>query len=173
MEIWKPIPGYEGLYSASNLGAIRSEDRIVKHYSGGPKKLKGAILAPHTGTWGYLALTLCKENIRTKHRVHRLVLMAFVGEMPKSFDACHKDSNRTNNTLENLRWDTRKGNMADAKKLGRTNRGEKNPCAKLTSDDVLRIRADTRKQGVIARELGVGQDVISRILARKVWTHIA
>lgn len=27
-EIWKPIPGYEGIYEASNLGRIRTANRI-------------------------------------------------------------------------------------------------------------------------------------------------
>lgn len=29
IEKWKDIPGYEGFYQASNLGRIRSLDRIV------------------------------------------------------------------------------------------------------------------------------------------------
>ena len=28
-EIWKPVVGYEGLYEVSNLGNVRSLDRIV------------------------------------------------------------------------------------------------------------------------------------------------
>ena len=28
-EIWKDIPGYEGLYQASNLGRIKSLDKVV------------------------------------------------------------------------------------------------------------------------------------------------
>lgn len=29
-EIWKPISGFEGLYEVSNMGNVRSVDRIVK-----------------------------------------------------------------------------------------------------------------------------------------------
>ena len=29
MEIWKDIDGYEGLYQVSNLGRVRSLDRII------------------------------------------------------------------------------------------------------------------------------------------------
>ena len=36
-EVWKDVPGYEGYYKASNLGKIKSVERIVKHNCGGPK----------------------------------------------------------------------------------------------------------------------------------------
>ena len=54
-EIWKDIPGYEGLYEASNLGRVRSIDRIIeghvegilykRHFGGckpDPGSLRGA-----------------------------------------------------------------------------------------------------------------------------------
>ena len=30
-EVWKDIEGYEGLYQVSNMGRVRSLERIVKH----------------------------------------------------------------------------------------------------------------------------------------------
>ena len=33
-EIWKPVVGYEGLYEVSNLGRLRSVERIVKRPEG-------------------------------------------------------------------------------------------------------------------------------------------
>lgn len=30
-EIWKDIPGYEGLYQVSNRGRVKSLNRIIKH----------------------------------------------------------------------------------------------------------------------------------------------
>ena len=41
-EIWKSVVGYEGYYEVSNLGNIRSVDRIVKnknntHEASGPR----------------------------------------------------------------------------------------------------------------------------------------
>lgn len=32
-EKWKPVRGYEGLYSVSNLGRIRGEDRRRKSWA--------------------------------------------------------------------------------------------------------------------------------------------
>ena len=31
IEEWRPIPGFEGYYSVSDLGCVRSERRVVKH----------------------------------------------------------------------------------------------------------------------------------------------
>lgn len=170
MEIWKPIPGYEGLYSASNLGNIRSEDRVVRHYSGGPKNMKSRPLKQSKSRHGYLYVGLCKgSSSHKKHPVHRLVLSAFEGPRDRSFDACHNDASRTNNVIENLRWDTRSGNMQDAVKAGKTNRGTKNPSCKLSEVAVRSIRGDGRKQYEIAADFGVGQDVISRIKSGYAW----
>lgn len=37
-EVWKPIEGYEGLYEVSNLGRVRSLDRVVyRSYKGHPQ----------------------------------------------------------------------------------------------------------------------------------------
>lgn len=33
-EIWKDVVGYEGLYQVSNLGNIRSVDRVVEYKDG-------------------------------------------------------------------------------------------------------------------------------------------
>lgn len=40
-EIWKNIEGYEGLYQVSNLGKVRSLDRITLYLSG--RKLQGVV----------------------------------------------------------------------------------------------------------------------------------
>ena len=46
-EIWKNIKGYEGLYQVSNLGRIRSIDKIVKRGKNGDYFRKGIILKPY------------------------------------------------------------------------------------------------------------------------------
>ena len=56
IEIWKEIEGYEGFYSASNLGRIKSLPRR------GRKSEK--ILNPSPNTTGYLAVQLRKDGKR-------------------------------------------------------------------------------------------------------------
>lgn len=62
-EIWKDIPGYEGLYQPSNYGRIRSLDREVRHNYGGIAVKKGKILTPSLQRNGYLTYTLTKKII--------------------------------------------------------------------------------------------------------------
>ena len=171
MEIWVPAFGYEGLYSVSSEGRVRSENRVVRHHKGGPKRLSGAILSAHPNVHGYLQLTLCKENIRTNHRVHRLVLSSFTRQNP-NLDTMHLDGNRLNNSITNLAWGSRTDNMRMASKHGTTNRGAKNPKCKLTADAVLKIRSDKRKQKEIAEDYGIDQSTVSNIKTRQRWTHI-
>lgn len=110
MEIWKSIPGYEGTYEVSNLGRIRSLDRIDNL----GRSKKGVILALVPQPNGRLGVNLRGKN----HKVHVLVLTAFKGPRPRGMEGCHGDGNHTNNKLDNLRWDTRSSNTKDSVKHG-------------------------------------------------------
>ena len=59
MEDWRPVVGYEGLYSVSNLGRVRSEDRIVTAGVGRVRHQSERILKPGSDRGGYLIVTLC------------------------------------------------------------------------------------------------------------------
>lgn len=56
--------------------------------------------------------------------------------------------------------------------LGRSIHGLKNPNHRLTENQVLAIRKDTRIQSMISKDYGVSQVHISRIKSRKKWSHI-
>ena len=43
-ESWKPVVGYEGLYEVSDLGRVRSLDRVVKGKRNSKWERKGRIL---------------------------------------------------------------------------------------------------------------------------------
>ena len=94
-EIWKDIPEYEGLYQASNLGRIRS----IKRYGTSGKILKGEI-----DEWGYIRISLSKNNKPKKNKAHRLILMTFCPTNDPKLQVNHKDGNKQNNKLENLEW---------------------------------------------------------------------
>ena len=51
-------------------------------------------------------------------------------------------------------------------------RGEKNPRAVLTEDDVRKIREDYRDNCEVAWEYGVSNQTISNIRLRKTWKHV-
>lgn len=109
-EIWKDIENYEGLYQVSNLGRIRSVDRVIKNNNNIYHNLKGCILKQQYQNNGYLCVTLWKNNKKKLCTVHRLVANAFV---KNPFDLpCvnHKDENKTNNIVENLEFCTQRYN---------------------------------------------------------------
>lgn len=87
-------------------------------------------------------------------------------------ECCHWDGDHANNRLENLRWDTREANRADARRHGTTARGESCRQSSLTEDDVRRIRASSSTQKELAREFGVSGPTISHIRSGKTWRHV-
>jgi hypothetical protein len=171
-EQWRPVPGFEGLYSVSDHGRVRGEARIVRHFSGGPRRVTEKLMKPTRTTWGYLSIILSKEDKHTRFPMHRLVLLAFVGQPKGKMDACHKDGCKTNNRLENLRWDTRAGNMQDVIAAGKSNRGERCPTHKLQESEIAVIRFDPRTHSAIAAQYGVAQSTITRIKNGRRWAHV-
>ena len=112
--MWKPVQGYEGFYEVSNLGRVRSLDRVrpfldtTRIYRG---RIMGAKPSDH-GENRYLYVTLSKDKNVKKAAVHRLVAEAFI-ENPKGFpEVNHKDEDKTNNRADNLEWCDRKYNNA-------------------------------------------------------------
>ena len=106
-EIWKPVKGFEGYYEVSNLGRVRSVDRLVKYSNGQIHLHKGRILSPGlVHKLGYLQVALC-NNGKIKHKmVYRLVAEAFIPNPDNLPQVNHKDENAFNNCVENLEWCT-------------------------------------------------------------------
>ena len=111
MEIWKPISGYEGFYEVSNLGRIRSLERIAECSDGRKRKLKTRILRQSCAPSGYYTVTLHKNGKQKSGLVHRLVCEAFIPNPLGKDEVNHKDENSKNNNATNLEWITRKENI--------------------------------------------------------------
>ena len=105
-EIWRPIKGYEGLYEVSNLGRIRSLDRITNYANGEKHLWKGRIMKPAKNKNGYLICDLHKNSKRKTFNVHRLVAQAFIKNPDNLPVINHKDEDKTNNCVDNLEWCT-------------------------------------------------------------------
>lgn len=121
MEVWKPIREYENLYIVSNLGKVKSLDRITKNGRGYFLK-KGKLLKNNINNKGYEYLYLRDKNRSKKVYVHRLVAEAFIPNPRNKKEVNHIDCNPLNNKLNNLEWVSHKENMAYMSKLGRSNK---------------------------------------------------
>jgi hypothetical protein len=114
-ELWAPVPGYEGSYEVSNLGGVRSLSRITVNGGGAVRVVNGQPLSPFPDRDGYLQVNLSRRT----HKVHRLVLQAFVGPCPPGMECLHDNDVKTDNHLENLSWGTSSANKFDAVRNGR------------------------------------------------------
>ena len=102
-EIWKPVVGYEGIYSVSDLGRVRGD----KEYKG---FFSGRILKPLYNQ-RYFSVGLYKHGKQKSYRIHYLVITAFLGPRPKGKTINHKDGIKSNNRLSNLEYCTQKENI--------------------------------------------------------------
>ena len=128
-EKWCAIPEYEGFYSVSNHGRIRSEVRSIRMGNGSAlHPVGGRILKPAASRTGYLMVDLCRNGDRQRLLVHRLVLETFIGQAPEGLEGCHFDGDKTNNHLSNLRWDTRSANQEDVIRVGNNHQVNKTHC---------------------------------------------
>lgn len=116
IEIWRDIVGWEGYYKISNLGRVRYKNGNVRNI--------GTL-----NNSGYLMVTLKSKESNNKTQtktVHRLVAESFLNGFSKELDVCHKDDDKTNNIVTNLKMDTHINNCNEGirnKKLRDINLG--------------------------------------------------
>lgn len=106
-EEWRDIEGYEGLYQVSNLGRVRSLDRLVNNHSGLKRSIKGHVLKDTLcNNRGHRKIEIQKNKKRRSFLVHRLVALAFLPNPKKKSEVNHIDANVENNNVSNLEWVT-------------------------------------------------------------------
>jgi len=166
-ENWLDITGTNGVYQVSNLGRVKS----LVYYG------EEIILKPHFDRDGYLRVGLTKNKKYGGYLIHRLVAYEFIPNPENKPQINHKKGIKHDNRVSELEWNTMKENFEHAKKNNLTLKGERNPKAKLTEKDVLKIREEYPKIGYgalskLGRKYGVKHCTISDIITRKKWKHI-
>jgi hypothetical protein len=116
IEEWKDLPGFNNKYQVSNLGNVRTVDRVCRTHKGGSYKREGKLLKPTINNCGYYHVNLWsnEKNKGQNLRVHILVAMAFLNHEPCGMKVVvdHIDSNKLNNRVDNLQLTTQRANSS-------------------------------------------------------------
>ena len=106
-EQWRPVEGYEDKYEVSDFGRVRN-------------MIKGFILKQTKHSDGYLMVSLNNTDGQNKPYIHRLVARAFIPNPDNLPTVDHIDRDKTNNAVYNLRWASRKQQVANIPAKGYT-----------------------------------------------------
>ncbi len=173
-EVWVPIPDFPG-YEISDLGQVRSflghgDYRINQTITSNSRVLSPCFAGK------YAHLTLRNAAGRHTRLVHRLVLLSFIGPPPHpTWHASHRDGNRANNRLNNLRWLSVGDNNRERAEHGTMPIGEKNKASKLTENDVFELRRLFKagaKKSQLAKRFGINESTVARAIFKITWKHV-
>lgn len=108
-------------------------------------------------------------------KVHRLVAETYIPNPTNLPQVAHYNGVRNDNRVENLRWDTVKGNSVDRIRHGTMLEGEASPMSKLTERQVVEARvraAGGESHTSIAADMPVDRSVLSRAIRGDTWDHV-
>jgi len=118
-EQWRDVVGYSGYYEVSDMGRVRSVDRVITSIGRSSQTLKGRLLKTFVmGTYGHLSVSLSKQGKVRRRYVHQLVAEAFIGPRPKGHQVRHGPKGVLNNCLSNLSYGTRSEDGLDKRRDG-------------------------------------------------------
>ena len=175
MELWKDIPGYEGLYQASDQGKIKS--------LGGKKIGKGIgwkteekIMSPSVSKSGYFSVCLRKYGKIKGYRVGRLILETFVGK--STLQCNHINGIKSDNSIENLEWVDGFENQRHSIRIGLRIQPSGEKCynhklKKCQADMIKYISKNlTVEKGFwskVSKSLDISPNTISNVIYGRTW----
>lgn len=128
-------------------------------------------LWPYAKSGGYGVVSLSKHTKVPAHRQALIEATGVEGGVPR-----HKCRTTACFNPWHLEWGTQAENMADKRRDGTEQTGERNPAAKLTEVDVVEIRRRYAECGVIYADLasafGVSKSAICAVVRRQSWGHV-
>lgn len=168
------INGIRTNYSVSKDGKVYS---LNYNHTGKKKELKHGI------SNGYHFVVLVSNGKRYNRHVYRLVAEAFIPNPDKKPQVNHKyvinSDDKSDNDINNLEWTTCKENINHAWKngLSKPKRGEKNPRASTTEEEVRYvcelIESDFGSLADITRKSGLTHSKVEKIYYKQRWTNIS
>lgn len=169
---WADYPHNKN-YQISSDGRARSKERQVLGRWNSMRTIGAKEMSLQTTPQGYQFFVAYNNTLHKTVLMQRAVLETFIGPQPDGMEACHENGIRSDNRLENLRWDTRSANAHDKKQHGTMTWGEQHGNSKLTEEKIQEIRGDARFSKQIAKDHGVHFSTICRIKSHSTWQHVA
>lgn len=126
--------------------------------------------------YGALKVGSLTDGTRRNALAHRISWELANGVAPEGLHVCHHCDNPPCVNPSHLFLGTASENHADKVSKGRQARGERQGSSRLTTADVLRIRAlalQGQKHADIGSLFGVRQTQVSRIVRRAQWRHVS
>jgi hypothetical protein len=166
-EIWKPIPHYEGLYEASNLGRIRTAaNKVTFSVRHGVRHWKQRILkykrCADFNKIGY-RVTLWKNKKPKDFLVARLVCTTWHENLiDTDMTVNHIDGNRLNNNINNLEWLTLADNIRHGFKTGLYKKNQ--ICVKLQDENGKEYSFNSMSEA--SRFLNRGNSYLSNLIKK-------
>ena len=155
-----------------NLDYEINSEGIVRRIS--TKRIKKSFKRPD----GYIGIQLyiTKEKVKN-YQLHRLIANAFIPNPDNKLYVNHIDSNRENNSLNNLEWVTFEENVKHGYKSGyASHKGSNNGFSVLTEKQVLEMRSKRENDKLtyqqLATQYNVSYGCVAGIIQRKNWKHI-
>ena len=165
MEEWRPIKITEGRYEVSSLGRVK-------------RVLTGRILKPRVNKFGYIKYVFY-DNYRTRITMfaHRIVAAEFIRDISPGEEVDHLNMVRWDNRVSNLDVVSRLINMQRSHNSGARNtaRGSRQHLSVITNETAVEIRRRSALgefQNAIARDLGISNSIVNRVVLRRTWTHV-
>lgn len=155
IEVWKDIPEYEGLYEASTLGRIRTEEGKTTYSAlHGERVWKSRILSAKVDKKNSHRVSLYKNKVRKDWLVHRLIALTFLPAIEGKNYVNHIDGNRNNNELENLEWCDHTENNNHAFDSGLIQTGKQVKLINIETNEEFTFRSLSKASLFINRNVG-------------------
>lgn len=171
-EVWKRIniEGVQSKYLVSDCGRVKNDE-------------SGKILKQAYDKYGYKIISLqMNDYSRRTFKVHRLVLLSFVGEHPTKTTVNHKNGVKDDNSLYNLEWMDIFEQQRHAIKIGlkKFNKGNNAPNVVYDSkiiDVICKLISEDKKPAQISEVTGLPNNkklhsLIYRIRSGRHWGEI-
>lgn len=166
-EIWKDLKGFDLPYQISNKGNIKCLTHTIIDVLGRKyvRYEHNMSLTKHKS--GYVVVTLRKNNSRSVCRVHVLVAKTFIDNPDNKPTVDHIDGNKTNNSVNNLRWYTIQENKRNPNTFLQSIEATINSCKSRTKkvyqlDSNYKVIAEYNSAEEAAKNVGCSSVFIHR-----------